>query len=47
MLIIEYGAPGINKTQLVATVKKALAYIEKVAGGRKETVNVFPSNQQL
>lgn len=45
MLVIGYGAPGINKTQLIATVKKALAYIEKVAGGRKEAINVFPSNQ--
>lgn len=47
VLIIGYGAAGINKTQLVHTVKKALAYIEKVAGGRKDTVNVFPSNQQF
>lgn len=44
-LIIGYGAPGTNRTQLVAAVEKALAYIEKVAGGKRETVNVFQSNQ--
>jgi DNA/RNA-binding domain of Phe-tRNA-synthetase-like protein len=47
VLIVGYGAPAINKTQLVAAVEKALAYIEKMAGGRKGTVNVFQSNQQL
>jgi len=47
VLIIGYGAPSINKNKLVASVEKALAYIEKVAGGRIETVNVFQSNQQL
>jgi DNA/RNA-binding domain of Phe-tRNA-synthetase-like protein len=47
VLIIGYGAPSTNKTQLIAAVEKALTYIEKVAGGKKETVNVFQSNQQL
>jgi len=46
VLIIGYGAPNIDRTQLVAAAEKALAYIEKAAGGRKETVNVFQSNQQ-
>jgi DNA/RNA-binding domain of Phe-tRNA-synthetase-like protein len=44
--IIGYGAPNITRTQLVAAAEKALSYIERVAGGRKETVNVFQSNQQ-
>lgn len=46
VLIIGYGAPGITQKQLVDTVEKALDYIEKVAGGVKETVNVFPSTPQ-
>ncbi|HVP41566.1 MAG TPA: phenylalanine--tRNA ligase beta subunit-related protein [Candidatus Krumholzibacteriaceae bacterium] len=46
VLIVGYGAPNISITQLVAVVEKALDYIEKAAGGRKETVNVFQSNQQ-
>ena len=47
VLIMGYGAPNVSRTQLVAAVKKALAYIEKVAGGKKEMVNAFQSNKQL
>ncbi|MBX5326927.1 MAG: B3/B4 domain-containing protein [Candidatus Bathyarchaeia archaeon] len=47
VLIIGYGAPTIKKNQLVNAVEKALTHIENVAGGVKETVNVFPSNPQL
>jgi len=46
VLIIGYGAPTITKNQLVNAVEKALTYIENAAGGVKETVNVFTSNQQ-
>lgn len=46
VLIIGYGAPDITRKQLVDAVEKALGYIENVAGGVKETVNVFPSTQQ-
>jgi DNA/RNA-binding domain of Phe-tRNA-synthetase-like protein len=46
VLIVGYGAPGISENQLVSAVEKALTYIENVAGGKKETVNVFQSSQQ-
>jgi len=46
VLIIGYGAPGLARTQLVDAVEKALAYIEMVAGGQRQAVNVFQSNQQ-
>jgi DNA/RNA-binding domain of Phe-tRNA-synthetase-like protein len=41
VLIIGYGAPSINETQLVDAVEKALTYIEDTADGKKGTVNVF------
>ncbi|MGQ9565853.1 MAG: B3/B4 domain-containing protein [Candidatus Bathyarchaeales archaeon] len=44
VLIMGYGAPTVTENQLVSAVKKALTYIENVAGGVKETVNVFPSS---
>jgi len=44
-LIIGYGAPGISKAVLISAVEKTLTYIVKVAGGRREKVNIFPSNQ--
>jgi DNA/RNA-binding domain of Phe-tRNA-synthetase-like protein len=47
VLIMGYGAPNVSRTQLVAAVEKALAYIEKVADGKKEMVNAFQSNKQL
>lgn len=47
MLIIGYGAPSVSRSQLVDAVEKALAYIEKVTEGKRQTVNVFQSNQQL
>jgi DNA/RNA-binding domain of Phe-tRNA-synthetase-like protein len=47
VLIMGYGAPNVSRTQLVAAVEKALAYIEKVAGGKKERINAFQSNKQL
>ncbi|MEM2102263.1 MAG: phenylalanine--tRNA ligase beta subunit-related protein [Candidatus Bathyarchaeia archaeon] len=46
VLIIGYGAPTIPENQLVSAVEKALTYIENVAGGVKETVNVFLSSPQ-
>jgi len=45
VLIIGYGAPSISKSQLVDAVEKALNYIEKGAGGSRETVNVFQSSR--
>jgi len=45
VMIIGYGAPSISKDQLIDAVKKALTYIERIAGGKKETVNVFQSSQ--
>jgi DNA/RNA-binding domain of Phe-tRNA-synthetase-like protein len=41
VLIIGYGAPGGDQNQLVGAVEKALVYVERAAGGSRETVNVF------
>jgi DNA/RNA-binding domain of Phe-tRNA-synthetase-like protein len=46
MLIVGYGAPNVSQNLLVIAVEKALTYIQNVAGGTKERVNVFPSSQQ-
>lgn len=45
VLIIGYGAPGVNQNQLVDAVEKALSYIENLASGNKKTVNVFQATQ--
>lgn len=46
-LIVGYGAPDIDEVRPVAAVEKALAYIEKAAGGRRETVKVFNPTHKL
>lgn len=45
VLIIGYGAPSISESQLIDAVEKALTYIERGAGGGRETVNVFQSSR--
>jgi DNA/RNA-binding domain of Phe-tRNA-synthetase-like protein len=46
VLIIGYGAPGIERNQLIEAVETTLSYIKAVSGGEIQTIRVFSSTSK-
>jgi DNA/RNA-binding domain of Phe-tRNA-synthetase-like protein len=46
IVIIGYGAPGIERNQLTGAVETALSYIKAVSGGEIQTIRVFSSTSK-
>lgn len=46
VVIIGYGAPGIEKNQLIEAVETTLSYIKTVSDGEIQTIRVFSSTSK-
>ncbi|MEM3696268.1 MAG: phenylalanine--tRNA ligase beta subunit-related protein [Candidatus Bathyarchaeia archaeon] len=46
VVIIGYGAPGIERNQLIEAVETTLSYIKAVSGGEIQTIRVFSSTSK-